>query len=215
MSKKLLLFFIIVLYGCFCRSQKIEKNEIFYIEGLKGLVVVDKINSSEATTTGGSLNWEFNRNLLSFRYHNLDFEKIDGDGELISFTQPNVSERTEVSIHEVSFLFGRRLIMKNWSFSGSAGVSYNFEAMDYRKEVSHSAENSITTNSSNQMYFGIPYELNLMVRTPKKMFLTGEGAYWAAHLSFKLFGNISKHNYTGIGIAFGFGRYKYYSQPVE
>ena len=85
------------------------------------------------------------------------------------------------------------------SLSASAGLSLLFYS-EYVDVNTFSIFNSNATGIYSETNLGFPYEFNL------KLFNKNEGAVVGYGL--KLFGNLGKYNYTGLGLVLSLGNYK-------
>ena len=112
---------------------------------------------------------------------------------------------------EYGLLYGYRYIKNGFSFSFSAGVSYNDHAVNY-----YDRYNSLTATANNQ-YAGIPFEADVRWFKRRKeryrifyFFPIGDSTGFGKSFGFKLSGNISKYSYLAVGIVGGLGFHKHY-----
>ena len=197
--KKLFLPLIIVLFSLNFGYSQEKQNKIFFVEYLQGVSIY---KSESLQSSGLEVNYQFNKDLLSIRFINIDVEFKEGGS--IGFGQPIFSEKTNEKLDELSLLYGKRLISKGHSYSVSVGVSYNFYKTDFTQVV----DGTITeTTNDSKNYFGLPFELNIKwFKKEKKSPSFGH----KISIGLKLFGNISEKSYFGAGIVFGIGNHKNY-----
>lgn len=109
---------------------------------------------------------------------------------------------------EVALLYGLRTIEENHAYSFSLGVSYSGYYQNYDKNVN---------NNINYDYVGVPFEANIKwFKEEKRRFRiyglipVGKPTAFGGAIGFKLFGNISRQTYAGIGLTYGLGFHKVY-----
>lgn len=196
MIKKLLrvLFVFVVSNSMFAQQtdDKIpseKKNPIIFAEAFGGPSAME-----HAGFAGGfELNYQYKKSLFSVRYiHATGYKKRDS-----VFSFYNVEDNDEFTL-----LYGKRWSTVNRSFSVSTGISHNNLILTKRDE-------DFNRHLSYDTFYGVPFEASFKWFYPKKR----------SHLIYntlipsigmKLFGNISKRSYVGIGFSFGFGLSKEY-----
>lgn len=119
--------------------------------------------------------------------------------------------RRNEQIGDFGLLYGKRWISGGLSLSASAGVSYvRYEHLEYAGEDYYLKKQNL---------IGMPFELNFKFFKKEKRRLrlycgiipvTKQKVAFGRSIGFKLTGNISKANYIGFGISYGFGCHKKY-----
>lgn len=184
MKNLYLIFLSIFLFiGPQLSAQEDEKtNSIWFAEGFTGLFVGDQ----GGILYGGSLSYQFKRNLLTARYtENRDM------GMAYFFIPIPI---TETLTDEIALLYGWRKIKNKHSLSFSAGPSYS-----WIKKIDHHEETETRTGA-----YGVAFEANIKWFPGKaeKAFQPGGG--------FKLSGNIADTYYIGLSIVLGLGNHRTY-----
>ena len=113
------------------------------------------------------------------------------------------------SMGEFALLYGRRFIEGGQAYSFSLGASYSGYFQSYDK---------FANDAISYDYFGVPFEANIKwFKKEKKPFRiiyglipVGPPTGFGRSIGFKLFGNISKQSYVGVGLSFGIGFHKVY-----
>lgn len=198
MIKKLLtLFFFLVLsnstHAQDSDNEFKKSNPIIYFEGFGGPTVVKNVGISG----GLELNYQSGKSLFSLRFTNaVGYTK---KGDFIIFPAYRKSE----DFKEYGFLYGRRWLYNNHSYSISAGISYN------------SLELSIIIDERGRHYekykylYGVPFEANYKWFYSKKRSSVGYNILIPS-VGVKFFGNISEYSFVGVGVTVGFGLSKKY-----
>ncbi|SEP79895.1 hypothetical protein SAMN05421824_0347 [Hyunsoonleella jejuensis] len=201
------LFTFFCFFKCFSQQQtdstKQDVNPISYIEGMFGYAG----GSSHGVTLGAQINFQKDKSLYTFRYHNQT--RVNYDTAVIGFVAIPYFY-SDLKIDEYAFLFGRRFIDKNKSYSFSLGLSSNSQSL---KSTLNDEINWTTSN-----YIGVPFELNIKwFKRKKKRFRAyyglipiGKETSFGRSFGFKLYGNIGSISYIGLGITFGYGWHKIY-----
>ena len=178
------------------------KNPILFTEIYGGVAG----GSSGGFFGGLNLNYQTKNNLYTTRYTGLVNLKLTP----VLFIIP--AYITYETINEYAFLFGKRHIYDNHSFSYSGGVSIvnrNF-LTDYPNNLNLYA---------NQSSFGFPFEVNIKwFKRAKKPYRIYYGLIpigkrkvgFGQSVGFKLVGNISKTYFVGVGLNMGVGWHKIY-----
>jgi len=192
MKKKLLILFLCVFsVNAFTQENKDKKsNPIIFAEASLG--IINYGNKGKSIYVEVALFYQKNSHLFSLK------QKILG-GAPFSLKKPKLIN----SAKEFSFLYGKRFFDENFSYSFSAGIS-----------LSKTHERNSTTNEYNKKTFiGIPLELSLRSikgEKKKKEFSFFKPTAFGISAGLKIFGNLSKHPYIGLGIIIGLGYYKNY-----
>ncbi|WP_299670482.1 hypothetical protein [uncultured Polaribacter sp.] len=144
------------------------------------------------------LNYQSNNNLLTFKYNAiLDIEEF---GFLYFIPTADINSETE----EFSILFGKRYIEDGFSYHFSGGISYS---------ITEGQQADLTYS-----YTGFPLEIGISWFKSKKerfrilygLIPVGKPTAFGRSIGFKLYGNVSKKSYIGIGLNFGLGWHKKY-----
>lgn len=165
--------------------------------------------SSHGFILGAGLNYQFYKKdlvtlrvsgLLGMRTHYM----------LAAYVAFPMFEREE-TLEEYAVLYGKRFVFDNKALSFSGGVSLTnrryYEAFD--EYYKYNTDKTI----------GFPFEVNIKwFKSEKRRFRAYYGLIpigkrkvsFGRSVGFKLIGNISKTNYTGIGVTYGFGFHKKY-----
>ena len=112
--------------------------------------------------------------------------------------------------NEISLLYGKRFIKDGHSWSFSGGVSANYAL--YKRRVDG------VNQRASEAFVGFPLEINIKwFKKKKKRFRAwygivpiGKPTAFGRSLGFKLYGNLGKLSYIGIGLNYGFGWHKKY-----
>jgi hypothetical protein len=145
----------------------------------------------------GSLNYQNKNDLFTARI--LGYSKI----KLYFIILPVTSELTS----EYAFMYGKRYIDLGESYSFSGGLAI-LQKKSYDNNLLISREN----------YFGFPFELNYRFFNKKRerfrivynLIPIGNPIAFGRSIGFKLYGNISKSSFVGIGLTLGLGYHKKY-----
>jgi hypothetical protein len=198
MKKSFVITTFILLLMTNCWSQE-KTNPILFTEYYFG----PAFGSSEGFSNGVNLNYQTKSNLFTLRYTNVVELKAEF---IIIFPIFETIEQTD----EFALLYGKRKIYGNHSFSYSAGVSY----VKHKEFVSE--ENDVR-NYDIQDGVGLPFEMNIKWFNAKKeryriyfLIPVGQPTSFSRSIGFKLYGNISKSSFIGLGINYGFGWHKNY-----
>jgi len=148
-----------------------------------------------------SLNYQKKNNLFTFRH--LEIIKYDNIDFFIIIPY-NVETRR---IREYAVLYGKRYIEDGTSYHFSGGFSYN--TYQQRKE------NDIIASES---FIGFPIEAGISWFKDKKerfrilygLIPVGKPTSFGRAIGFKLYANIARRSYVGIGVTFGLGWHKVY-----
>ena len=138
---------------------------------------------------GSEMNYQWNKNLISFRYSSL---QESGDTKLLRQT-------TNTNTDELSMLYGLRKINNSHSLSGSAGLSYNVHKSNSRNENIRNIDR----------YIGLALEANI------KWFKYQTDSPFNIGFGLKLSGNISKRSYVGLSAVLSLGWHKIYRERID
>lgn len=192
-----------MIFSSIIRAQKEKdtlinsRNSVFYIDAFFG---ISKIGSLDI---GFSLNYQKADNLFMFRriYNTVwhDFE-----------AGPDFTDTSQVIdyLSEHAILYGKRYMKEEYSYRFLLGISYN-KAKYRLKNLPF---------SSKDYYIGLPFEFGIkQFKEKKKPFFRlgdrlsfGKPTAFGTSVGIKIYGNLSKESYIGIGLDFGFGFFKYY-----
>lgn len=182
-----------------------KSNPILFSEGYLGYAG----GSSNGFALGAGLNYQFyKKDLLTLRVTALLGNRMRyAAAEVAPFPD---FVRQEV-LEEYALLYGKRYIFDNFSLSFSGGIS-----LTNRRFYEETTE-FYQLNSDRMV--GFPFEVNIKwFKSEKDRFRAYYGLIpigkrkvsFGRSIGFKLIGNVSKTNYTGIGITYGFGFHKKY-----
>jgi hypothetical protein len=156
------------------------------------------LRSSYVTlAVSGSLNYQNKNDLFTARI--LGYTKV----KFYFLVVPVTSELTT----EYAFMYGKRYINSGESYSFSGGLAI-LQQKKYDDNLVISQED----------YFGFPFELNYRFFNKKRerfriiyhLIPVGKPIAFGRSIGFKLYGNISKRSFVGIGISLGLGFHKKY-----
>ena len=177
-----------------------KTNPIVYVETILGY----SNGGYKGLTGGGNLNYQYKNNLFTARL--LELSNYRKDGTFIIIPVYTLIER----IREYGFLYGKRIIEGNTSYSYSAGISL------VDREYLDDTSTTILKYDTNQT-FGFPFELNIKWFNSKKeryriyeIIPVGKPTAFANSIGFKFYGDISKKSFIGLGLTFGLGWHKNY-----
>lgn len=185
-------------------SKKVQKdNPIVFAELLLGMAG----GSANGPTIGVTVNYQEQKNLFTMRY--IYQYEIETEFAVIGFVGfPTFVNKGQSN--EFSFLYGRRAVKDGRSLSFSGGISVN------NAIYNESQNNSVSNNDLT--FIGFPFELNIKwFKKEKKQFRAyfglipiGKPTSFGRSFGFKLYGNLGKLSYVGVGINYGFGWHKRY-----
>jgi len=205
MKKALLILFVCFYFtNVFTQENKEKKsNPIIFVDITLGYSFVN---------TGvlmGTINYQTKNNLFTYRFSELSH--ITNFSEAWAFIIPIYPLFTlvlsPIKSKEYAFLYGKRYINNGFSYSFSGGVSY----------IKHTDFPKYNNSVFEQSFIGFPFEANIKwFKSEKRRFFLfgvfpiGKPFGFGGGIGFKLFGNLSKHPYIGLGITLGLGYYKNY-----
>jgi hypothetical protein len=183
----------------FCQNEE-KKNPVIFFDEFIGVA----FGNAGGLGAGFGLNYQVNRNFFTARVLGTVRFGVDVLAPLVPLPFPYVKN----SMGEAALLYGIRNIEKNKSYSFSLGVSYS----GYYRNDDKYMDTEIKYD-----YFGVPFEANFKwFKREKKPFRiygllpVGNPTSFGGSIGFKLFGNISKQSYAGIGLSYGLGFHKVY-----
>ena len=189
-------FILLIIVNCWSQG---KTNPILFSEYYFG----PAFGSSEGFAGGANLNYQIKDDVFTLRYTNIVELKWN-----FFFIIPifETIEQTD----EFALLYGRRKIYKDHSFSYSAGVAY----VKHKELIS---EVNDIRNYESHDGVGLPFEVNVKWFNATKeryriyyLVPIGQPTSFSRSIGFKLFGNISKTSFVGLGINYGFGWHKNY-----
>lgn len=191
--------FLFLITSIFCFAQE-NSNPIVFAD----LIIGYSNGSSKGMTGGASINYQTKNNLFTYRF--IEVSEIRYEGILIFIPILTTVE----TIKENAFLFGKRIVEDNMSYSYSVGISYV-----EREFLVDSSNNVLRYDSSENI--GLPFEFNIKWFNSKKeryriyqLIPVGNPTSFANSIGFKFYGSISKTSFFGVGITFGLGWHKNY-----
>lgn len=208
MKKNILLFTLLfsVFLSALAQTQKdsiISKtNPILFVDATFGYTN----GSIKGIAVGGSVNYQKKNNLYTFKaFSNFDYRDTN-------FIEIIPTSGTSRIIEEYSLLYGKRFVEEEFAYHFSGGISYN---VYLEKERENIFDHLINVKDS---YFGFPLEIGLSWFKSKKerfrvlygLIPVGKPTGFGRSFGVKLYGNIAKKSYVGIGLSFGIGWHKKY-----
>ena len=180
-----------------------KSNPIFYAEAIMGYAG----GSAHGPTIGVEFNYQIKKNLLSLRY--IYQTKYNFDYGVVGFLAFPIITK-DLNLNELSVLYGGRTVNDGHSWSFSGGLSSNFAIYKVRGDVNN--------HKNSEFFLGFPFEINIKwFKKKKKRFRAyyglipvGKPTSFGRSLGFKLYGNIGKVSYVGLGFNYGFGWHKTY-----
>ena len=183
-------------------STKLKTAPILYTSILGGWSGGHEV---EGLTLSVDLNYQINKDLFTFRTLHIAEKNNDVNFFEALLIIPIFSGGD--SVNEYALLYGKRFIFNSSALSFSAGISSNL--------IKYTNNTSIKVRDT---YVGIPWEVNWhLFKGRKKRFRllygiipVGKPTSFGRNIGVKLYGNIGKFNYIGIGITSGIGWHKKY-----
>lgn len=214
--KPALLFLMLPFLGLgkgFVDNDSIQKtNPILFGEGYFGIGA----GNSFGFLWGANFNFQHKKDLFTFRYvgySGSENNKVRTRTIAHIMIFPSIVNVEKTS--GFSLLYGKRHIKNKTSYSYSIGLG--MVSQDRRKYNSTINEYG---NWENNTYLGFPFELNYKwFKAKKQRFRAYYGLIpigkkkvaFGRSIGFKLYGDISKNSHLGIGITYGFGTHKEYT----
>lgn len=156
---------------------------------------------------GLGIHYQVKRNLFTARYTGTAKFGIEILDPFIPLPYPSLNS----SLNEVALLYGQRFIDNGHAYSISLGASYNHYKLFNRKND--------PSYDINMEYMGLPFEANIKwFKSSKKRFRiyglipVGKPTAFGGSIGFKIFGNISRQSYAGVGLSYGLGFHKVYDE---
>lgn len=201
----ILVFFTISLQAQETASEN-SKQPILYAELLLALAVMP--NSGDVGLANAEeLNYQYSNHLFTFRY----FESIHWNTKRTYSQLPYTTKH--VTNKEIGLMYGRRWIHEDMAFSVSGGLSYNTYVNTTKLVDANTTEVTELTDN----FYGFPLEFNIKWFNAQKkryriyyMIPVGKPTAFGRSYGFKIFANINKHSYYGVGLTYGFGWHKKY-----
>ena len=179
-------------------SLKVKKNSIIFVEGSVGYTN----GYVEGLTVGAHFNYQVKNNLFTFRLsQTINVVKVE-----FFLIFPISSDIN--TINEYSLLYGKRYIKGGFSYHFSGGISHNVY------------KNNRGNIDVIDRYFGFPLEVGVNWFNSKReryrilygLIPVGKPTSFAKSVGVKLYANIAKKSYVGIGMTFGLGWHKKYTE---
>ncbi|WP_264535152.1 hypothetical protein [Flavobacterium sp. N1736] len=205
MIKKLLnIIFVLALSNSISGQQtdgELHKkpNPIIYAELFGGFSQMNHFGFS----SGAELNYQYKKSLFSLRYANATGYISNDINPFFPVPSYYISEDNS----EYALLYGRRWMSDRRSVSISAGISCN--NLDSRRRFVDEEAETYGYNQNYETFYGVPFEVNYKWFYKKKRSKLIYNALIPS-IGAKLFGNISKNSYIGVGLSIGFGFSKEY-----
>lgn len=198
------LFFLITTLITSETSAQKKKIIIF---GDLGIGYAKEIKNSGGIIQYGSVNFEKNKNLFTFRYS--EFNQLGIKIAPVSFTSIPFPS-SDFKNTEIALLYGKRYIENGFSYSFSGGISTN-------KYEAYKTDDNNKSYTEKNNHIGFPIEFSIKwFKAEKKPYRiygiipVGKPTALGNSIGFKFLGNISKHSYLAIGVDFGIGYHKEY-----
>lgn len=198
---KLCVFFLLVIISSSNAQEKLDTLQIKTNPIVFGDVFLGYSNTGKtAATIGVNINYQFKTNLFTFRTSQTT--SVDKIYWFLIIPVPVVSNTTS----EFAALYGKRYVEEGMSYHFSGGISLNVN-----KDISESVK--VVDN-----FIGFPFEIGVhWFKSKKKRFRIfsnlipiGKPTAFGRSIGFKLYGNIGKRSYIGLGLTSGLGWYKKY-----
>ena len=146
---------------------------------------------------GGSINGLYSNVLFTFAYV---MDNKQGGLEYVDNSSPiAINYYKHYRIDNFPIMVGFYRPFRGASLSASAGLSLLIYS-EYVDVNTFSIFNSNAAEMYSNTHLGFPYEFNLKLFSKDENALVGYGL--------KLFGNLGKYNYTGLGLVLSLGNYK-------
>ncbi|MDG1398843.1 MAG: hypothetical protein P8P88_10720, partial [Polaribacter sp.] len=181
---------------------KVKQNSIFFADFLLGY----SNGYVKGLGVSGALQYQNKNSLYSFRaLATLD----DRDIEYRIIVPISGIRKT---LEEYAFLYGKRFIKDDFSYHFSGGISYNVYQEKARTFI---FDEALILKES---YVGFPLEIGLTWFKNKKerfgvfygLIPVGKSTGFGRSFGLKLYANIAKKSYVGLGLSFGLGWHKIY-----
>lgn len=191
----LITFFVFSQNDSIRRKDTINKSPILYGDISYG--ISREFNDGVKFMLGASFTYQYKNKIFSLRYVE------NNEMKTVFILIPVVVNKSK----EYAFLYGKRWIEHDMSYSFSAGLSTANYSVYERDEI-----------ISSEDYLGVPFEINIKwFKSEKQRFgllygiiPIGNSTAFGRSYGFKIVGNLSKRSYVGIGVVFGLGVHKRY-----
>ena len=157
--------------------------------------------TSSKISAGLSINYQFKKNLFSFRF--IQNHQVETARDFLFGLIP--TDVVTNTLSEYSLLYGKRFIKDDFSYHISAGISYN----DYTRDDNGEITTTIST--------GFPLQIGVTWFNAKKeqyrifdLIPVGKPTGFGRSAGINLYANIGKKSYIGLGFSFGLGWHKKY-----
>jgi len=203
--KQLTLFIAFFLCLLITKAQTVKSgNPIVFAEAIFG----GSKGKAGGLTGGGELNYQIRRSLISVRL--IGSIKLSSRTIMLSPVTPIPIIESKSNSEEFSALYGLRFVNKGRALSLSLGLSHNSFTQWHR-------DTNNQRFKSESVYLGVPFEFNINWFKPQKkrfriygLIPIGQPTALGGSLGFKVFGNISRNSYAGIGVRYGLGYHRKY-----
>lgn len=202
--RSLILIILIIFSSRFTYAQK-EKDSISRKDN--PIVFMDaNIGYSFGVTNGLSgglsLNYQIEKNLFKFRF--FETSRIENVDVIFGIIPISIDQKLT---REYSILYGRRFVKNDLAYHFAGGISYS-NYKDIKQDVVITEYN----------FVGFPLEFGIHWFHSKKerykvlfgLIPVGKPTSFGRGLGLKLYGNLAKRSYIGVGITFGLGWHKKY-----
>jgi hypothetical protein len=178
-------------------SLVVKENPIIFGDILLGYANTGK----SAVTVGLNINYQSKNDLFTFRTsETTSIDKIEWFLFVPIFKVTNTTT-------EYAALYGKRYIEDGTAYHFSGGISYN---------INEDVNGNLKTRDT---FIGFPLEAGISwFKSEKKRFRVfsglipvGKPTSFGRSIGIKLYGNIAKRSYVGLGLTFGLGWHKIYN----
>jgi|TARA_B110000967_G_scaffold207902_1_gene258465 hypothetical protein len=178
-------------------SLVVKENPIIFGDILLGYANTGK----SAVTVGLNINYQSKNDLFTFRTsETTSIDKIEWFLFIPIFKVTNTTT-------EYAALYGKRYIEDGTAYHFSGGISYN---------IKEDVNGNLKTRDT---FIGFPVEAGISwFKSEKKRFRVfsglipvGKPTSFGRSIGIKLYGNIAKRSYVGLGLTFGLGWHKIYN----
>ncbi|WP_435801243.1 hypothetical protein [Polaribacter sp.] len=202
--KKIILFgflFLMIFTTIIAQEKQdslvVKENPIIFGDILLGYANTGK----SAVTVGLNINYQSKNDLFTFRTsETTSIDKIEWFLFVPIFKVTNTTT-------EYAALYGKRYIEDGTAYHFSGGISYN---------INEDVNGNLKTRDT---FIGFPIEAGISwFKSEKKRFRVfsglipvGKPTSFGRSIGIKLYGNIAKRSYVGLGLTFGLGWHKTYN----
>lgn len=182
-----------------------KENTILFGELTVGRAVLEYGGAYIST----SISYQKNNNLFKFDFSTTIRTQVRAVHILI----PLPIFSTKSITNSYALLYGKRYFNKGFSYSFLGGISY------IKSKIIIPVTQELDTNYSHSNHIGLPLEFNIKwFKEKKKRFRIfygiipiGKPTSFGRSIGFKLFANLSKTPYLGLGLTLGLGNHKIYN----